>query len=1827
MSIYKELSYDQEIDVVRGIQFSVLGPDEIKKRSVVEVTKSDTYNNNEPVVAGLFDPRMGVLEHGKPCATCEQKNTFCPGHFGHIDLARPVYHPLFFDTVRKLLGCVCYRCSRLMVSPKDCSESHKDDLAKAMSIRSLQKRWEAMQKICGSAVTKGKTCGFDGGNGCDAVQPTRYIKEGAMKIVAEWKDIGANKETKRRELMAEDVHRIFSRITDEDCEALGLDPRWNRPEYMISTVVPVPPPAVRPSIIEENGQRREDDLTHKLADIVKTNNQLKARIEKGGDELKKEEHIKLITLALQYHIATFIDNQIPGLPPAQQRNGRKTKGIADRLKKKEGRIRGNLNGKRVDQSARSVITPDPYIGVDEVGVPVRVAMNTTFPEAVNRYNIEEMRRLVRNGPDTWPGAKYVRSLETGVTKTLKNPNRDKLADELREGDIVDRHVRDGDYILFNRQPSLHKMSMMGHRVRVMPYQTFRLSPLACAPYNADFDGDEMNSFLTQSIQSMSELMDLAAVPFMTLAPRDGKPILEVIQDTMVGAFRMTKNFFPIADKTMANLQMVNGYFKGTLPAPKDAEGHTYTGHQLYSELFPPAFFLDTPKFKVENSQIVKGVLDKKVYHSISDGIIPVLFHDYGPFEATRFLDNSQRMICRWLLTAGFSVGISDLAIDRVTNDKLRETIRTMKAKAYTMIEQVRNDGLDNNSIFNNADFFEREIINILNETTKMVGSIGLDQIDEKTNRMINMVKSGSKGKETNVAQMIACVGQQNVDGKRVAYGFTDRTLPHFNKFDDGPEARGFVENSFISGLSPSEVFFHAMGGREGLIDTAVKSVTYDTKVLIMENSVPKVIKMGEWIDGHLAKHASDIVHHGPEDANMELVDLSKLGVETFIPSCDEKGKVQWCAVTNITRHDPSEFIYKIRTKWGREVAVVASKSLLVWNEETKVFEQKNTIDVKVGDKMPTTWLLPEAPMQDEQVACVEGKEFVFDGSIPTEAYVAAKESVKGIVRSFFANANIAKSIDTAAGIATLLARFGIVVKIDAGEGRVWIASKDVGEFRESFGMDVPEGCVWVGEENVDGELACEDTILDPIVSIEAVRADSDPLYNKVYDITVPATLNFQIFNGLNCADTSETGYLQRRLVKAMEDCKVYYDNTVRNATGSLIQFLYGEDGMDGTKMENQPLRYIDMPLMDMDAEFYLRKEDENKMRIAMTPAALKETLDADVFDRAREHYHALLEDRVFLIEKVFRGQKNDKITFPIPFTRIITNAVGRSRTAGLDSVPTDLSAKHVLDTLDALIERLRISEKNQGTRFLNILLRLHLSPKPVLLKWRLHRATFDWVVSEIERFYIQAIAPPGEMVGIVSAQTMGENSTQLVLDSFHSSGTVAAVKATSGVPRFKELLGSSKHIKTPILTIYLKPDIASVVNPSESSEDTGVQEAKARTMKVMRSFEITRLSDILESTDIYWDPPGESGLDTGLPQDIGLMDVYRVFNAVEKEKCRSTSPWVLRMKLNRENMHRLGLTMMDIYLRIHSTYSSAIDCVFSDDNADDLIFRVRLTKAALKETEAENEVSESDDAIAALKAIEHNIIHNVLLKGIKGIKKVSMHLKTKEKKRATTDVYNAQDLVFDRVAEWVLDTDGTNLQEILANVNVDETRTHSNDIWEIFHTFGIEAARRALHREIMEVVGEDALNYRHVSLLLDTMTNRGTLMSVDRHGINRGDVGPLAKCSFEETTDMLINASIFSEHDKINGVSANIMLGQLPPCGTGDCEVLLDEERYIQLLSENAGRVARHVRDVVEPIQPDEYQGLVDEADPCGYNAISFGYELPAKMTGVQFPEMKVAVV
>ena len=455
-----------------------------------------------------------------------------------------------------------------------------------------------------------------------------------------------------------------------------------------------------------------------------------------------------------------------------------------------------------------------------------------------------------------------------------------------------------------------------------------------------------------------------------------------------------------------------------------------------------------------------------------------------------------------------------------------------------------------------------------------------------------------------------------------------------------------------------------------------------------------------------------------------------------------------------------------------------------------------------------------------------------------------------------------------------------------------------------------------------------------------------------------------------------------------------------------------------------------------------------------------------------------------------------------------------------------------------------------------MLLRFYLNPKKMIKVHRFNKDTFDYLVQKIRMSFYGSIAPPSEMVGVVSAQSIGEPCTQLTLNTFHQAGVASASKAVRGVPRMKELLSVSKNIKAPSCSIYLTPELSG-----------NFEVAK----RLLNSIQLTYIKDVFSNSEIYYES------EKIVRKDDEFIRFYN--EHLLTNECDTNSPWVLRLELDKMKLLDLELTTIDIHHAIFNFYNETVSCVFSDDNADNIVFRIKLNALDLS------------DAITELKALEHNILESIIVKGISGVKKVSLNKNDIVK-------YSERTSMFEKVSEWTLDTDGNNLIDILSNPMVDSTKTVSNDVNEIYQIFGIEAARECLMNEIKEVLKETSVNYRHISLLVDTMTSKGYMLSIDRHGINRSDIGPLAKCSFEETSDMLIKAGIFSEYDKVNGVSANIMMGQVPPCGTGDSQIIVDDSML----------------ETIEDNEYDEGMSEVDDLDEiddeCVMNNLEFEHNL-----------------
>ena len=649
------------------------------------------------------------------------------------------------------------------------------------------------------------------------------------------------------------VYELFKRIPDCDVPLLVMTlENGGRPERLLLTHVLVPPVCIRPSVAMDAGAgSNEDDLTIELKHIIELNQCLREDIEKGAKTGATTEHWNI----LQYQCAKYINGEIHGLP--QNRDSKPVRGLVQRLKGKTGRFRGNLSGKRVNFSGRTVISPDPNLSVEQVGVPEDVARRLTYPERVTPYNIEWLRKLIRNGPDKHPGAMFVRKLKRKA-QCLLYGDLNMIAESIEVGDIVERHLVDDDVALFNRQPSLHKMSIMSHRVKVLKWRTFRFNECVCAPYNADFDGDEMNLHVPQTEESRIDALTLMRTRDNFITPRNGEPLVCANQDFLTSSYLMSqKDLFMTRDQFCQVLSFL-GDASEEIDLPLPAIIHPvklWTGKQVYKLLLRPnsrsgvevnlqlqarnykgpkssAYDIDfelppwmCPKdgyviFK--NSELMCGNLCKKTLGGCKEGLIFTLCNDHSNKEAAHAMNRLTKMCTRWLTTWGFSIGIDDVTPSPNFNAAKQKIIDEKYAVVDDLIASYNKGTLALRAGCNLVETLESQVSGNLSEVREKVGKKAMEELP-KHNAPFIMATCGSKGSQINISQMVACVGQQIVNGKRIAEGFIERTLPHFERNAFAPAAKGFVSSSFYSGLNGPEFFFHTMGGREGLVDTAVKT--------------------------------------------------------------------------------------------------------------------------------------------------------------------------------------------------------------------------------------------------------------------------------------------------------------------------------------------------------------------------------------------------------------------------------------------------------------------------------------------------------------------------------------------------------------------------------------------------------------------------------------------------------------------------------------------------------------------------------------------------------------------------------------------------------------------------------------------------------------------------------------------------------------------------------------------------------------------------------------------------------------------------------------------
>lgn len=1483
------------------------------------ITKYERYTSgNMPVYGGVNDPRMGSLNQDIRCKTCDctfagngSKMDDCPGHFGHIELVTPVYHCGFIEEVVKVLRCVCYHCSRVLLDEKlhrdrraltfndpelrlslvhDCCRGKKkcitadvSDANRLLNALSIQNGSGAIQsddivdgdaKLTPPPVSTG---------GCGALLP-KYTRKG-MEIEIEYPDdldVIPGSGEKRQKLSAQKAYDILKKVSDEDVRKLGLNPQYSRPEWFLVTVLPVPPPHVRPYVVQ-SATASEDDLTHMLVNIVKVNMKLEDSIARGESADVRAGYEEL----LQHRVTAFFDNERQDTPTETQRTGRPLKSIRQRLRGKEGRIRGNLMGKRVDFSARTVITADPNLSIDQVGVPKLVASRLTLPVVVTPFNLQEMRDLVARSiqnPETWPGAMYIiRSDNSRVDLRFVKSVSDVA---LEVGWIVERHLIDDDIVLFNRQPSLHKMSIMGHRAKVLDWGTFRLNLSVTTPYNADFDGDEMNLHVPQSINARADAQELMMVPRNIVTPQSNRNVMGIVQDALLAVTRMTKRNIFIEKDVAMNTMMWIPSWNGDMPTPAILKPRPlWTGKQLFSLVCPKVNYKgkskshqDDPKITdpfnyldsevlIHNGTLLQGTVDKNIVGVSGGSIIHICWLELGWEETRAFMNQIQTLVNYWMVNTSYSVGVSDTVADARTINGIQDTLNDAKNKVQQIMQNAQLGNLTLQPGKPLLDSFEVTVTEVLNSTLSNVGKAAQASLKER-NAIKGTVMAGSKGSELNISQIIACVGQQNVQGKRIQYGFQQRTLPHFCKDDLGMQSRGFVENSYLRGLTPQEFYFHAMGGREGCIDTAVK--------------------------------------------------------------------------------------------------------------------------------------------------------------------------------------------------------------------------------------------------------------------------------------------------------TSETGYIQRRLVKAMETVMARYDTTLRNSKGAIMQFLYGEDGMDAQRIEKQSFdahrydaaKFRDVHYLDVSSDKlgllnYTNSATGEKATFLTRSLIESCRYDTELRMRLDEEYEQLLKDRAMLRSimrtKGVSAESDDFIYLPVNIDRLVWNAQRQFRIDPLQ--PTNLHPRKVLTSVHKLCKEgllvvagddpLSKEAQENATLLFQMLLRTKLATKRVLKDYRLNEKALDWLIKSIISDFSAARVNPGEMSGVLAAQSIGEPATQMTLNTFHRSG-IGSKNVTLGVPRLNEILNVSRNIRTPSL----------VINPTVTNDQAFVND-------LITELEYTCLGDVTIKSEIHYDPDPRTSV---VDEDREFVEDYFQVET-EETKVDQMSPWVLRIVLDMKKLSTKKLFMAEMANRITKHFFNGVHVVYSDDNSPLLVLRIRiLTSNDDKDGETEEvAVGSKDDEV--LRRMQKNLLETLHLRGIPGIKKVytsqSRYQKWKESEQK-----------FVGVEDWVLETDGTNLATVLNIPGVDHTSTVSNDVVEMFQVLGIEGARSSLFNEMRTVLSFDGayVNYRHIACLSDCMTFGGFLMAVTRHGINSGESGPMLRASFEETVEVFMRAAMYSQHDMLNGVTENVLLGQLGRLGTGMMDVLLDASKLVDVV-------------------------------------------------------------
>jgi len=801
---------------IESVQFLMLNPSQIRRMSAIEIKTPETYDKDGyPMEGGLMDPHLGVINPGLRCKTCGQKMKQCPGHFGSMELIRPIIHPEFGRKLEMLMNATCQSCGKISMKEEKLKE-----------LKETRTPGKDMSKIIVAKAKKAKKC------------PNCNADRGAISL-----DKPTNFYLDKERIYPTQIREWVEKISVDDLRLFGYNPEIIKPEWFIITALPVPPITIRPSITLESGIKSEDDLTHKLVDIIRINLRLKDNIDAGAPQLIIEDLWDL----LQYHVTTYFDNETAGVPPAKHRSGRALRTLVQRLKGKKGRFRHNLTGKRVNFAARSTITPDPYIKISELGVPKEIADELTVPEAVTEYNKKEIERMIRHGDEI----SYI-IRPNGTRKKLSEETKEEILEELDIGFRVERKLCDGDVVLFNRQPSLHRLSMMAHFVRVMPGRTFRINPIVCKPYNADFDGDEMNMHVPQTEEGKTEARQLMLVRNQIISPRYGAPVIIMDEDGVSGAFALT-----LKSTTFSREEAMKYFYEiGLTEMPKPDAGKRYSGKLIFSLMLPQDLNLEFKsnmcklleeadlvkegtteeydKFdayvRIKNGKLISGVIDEAALGEGKGLLTDAFARNYSGEVLEEFYYRISRVIGDLLTRKGMTVGLDEYEVSDSIKRAKDKAVQEELDKGKELVDRFNKGTLH---IIPGRTLEESFEISMMRLGSEVKAKVEKEILKEKLQQDIltenpkfnttAMIISGSRGSSTNLMNIAGFWGQASVREGRPKKGFEKRLITHNRKTDVGALAGGFIRHNFLEGMQPKEYFYHAMGGRQGEVDTGVST--------------------------------------------------------------------------------------------------------------------------------------------------------------------------------------------------------------------------------------------------------------------------------------------------------------------------------------------------------------------------------------------------------------------------------------------------------------------------------------------------------------------------------------------------------------------------------------------------------------------------------------------------------------------------------------------------------------------------------------------------------------------------------------------------------------------------------------------------------------------------------------------------------------------------------------------------------------------------------------------------------------------------------------------